>query len=364
MKKLILNISFIAAAFIIIGGCSNENPVQVCSENSNDYKEAMLSEGYWEFDNPPTRAGVPAMAASTKFPGNIEIVRRTPENKLEPLWWNWSYNTWQKTSADFGSGIISDPALCVNREDDLLQVVARDWHFSDKLVHYYRDNGLIWHENVHFSSNCYGSPAMISNCETGNLEVVVREWGSRTLKYIVRNQNGVWEDQGQLPNNDQDQYVIGDPSFTQTLNDKVLHVVCFTYHTRDKANRYYLHHWTKYRNGSWVWQNAPSKYLKGLDPSVRPAIAPYNATISIWVKKVNETNRLRSYYTCSGPGVNWDWTEDSQHPLETEKWSRYPSAVYLPEYNQGHNIYISYFETELNGWQNPTNHFVCTNGIL
>jgi hypothetical protein len=204
----------------------------------------------------------PAMAASLRWPGNIEVVRLSDICLLEHLYWEPGQSSWVRTAifgynpAGTGAGTASsDPGLCIFAPDSNMQVVVNQ--SSGILLHYWRDNtNMTWTRTTEFSQNCVGAPALINNRQIStNLEVVVRE--GTHLKHIWRDGNYVWQNETQFATA---QTVVDDPSLVQAADGR-LHVIAVI----QSGSQYSMGHWIRDLQYVWsyfgsfangiVWQN-------------------------------------------------------------------------------------------------------------
>ncbi len=192
MNKLILRVIGILGFIIFFSGCVDDG--DALTESFEGAKLSKISDlepvaviNNWSYNKPAM-----IMSTDPQYQGNMEIIRRNG-SQLEHLWWNENYSDWNSTTL-FGSNIRSDPALCSNLDDNLLQVVAREY---GKLVHYWRNSSYQWVRQAVINNGPMNddyyiySPGMISNKVTHELEVVaISSYGINNIHHYTRTASG------------------------------------------------------------------------------------------------------------------------------------------------------------------------------
>lgn len=337
MKKSFFTISCFIGVAAIISSCSNSGPTQFSSA-ANGSNEVAYFSSKTLMSTGPTSHCTPAMAASLAYPGNLEVVRQTASgNQLEALYWAPGLSTWY-ASGTFASNVYDDPALCVNRADNLLQVAVRESTNPYQLHHYYRDNSGTWHAAEFFGSNCAGAPSMISNIQSPyNLELLVQDANGTQIKHMYRDQNFNWYETGYLPNGSYSRVIY--PSLTQTP-DGLLHAVALGDKVVNGLDTWYVVYWV--RNSSLVWQI--------MDASPTDCAAPKITALSdngvdiVYKEPPTGGNNL---------GLDLLYAPQSTHKLSFDGWMS--SSIFLTAYGittlNGNEIHLSY----CNWTSNPYN---------
>ena len=317
----------------------------------------------------------PAMIMSTDpaYLGNMEIVRWRSGNKLEHLWWNPNLADWIK-SGDFGSNCRGDPALCSNLNDNLLQVVVREY---GNLVHYWRTAGLQWVRegqiNPYFSDLYYiYSPALLCNTVNHNLEAAATIGGNFVHYYVRNGYTWSYPQQLFLMSEFRNGTILNGPSMAQDdTPEKRMWVVAYFTDQFDV----YLMVWTRAQGSSWEkWGGLFPPEGDVYDYNVKPHLITYHAGstsyVSILVKIAGYDNRRLGeieldYYNSSGLRMKiWDIGESTAHLISatTRHNDGNQDDIFV---HTGHNPnYIRIGQGEMENVLGKSNQFISTVNVI
>jgi hypothetical protein len=279
MLKKIIGIGSAVTVSILIAGCS-ENPIQSSVNYVETPRDATILTGTTTNIPIPDNPYRPSMMKSTNpsYPYNLEMVRRTLDDRIEHLWYNDNArpNQWN-SQAFFANNVVCDPAICSNRNDNLLNVVVRQ-NVSDrfyKLTLWYRledQNGHHWHEGDVIGSRIQGSPAMIcNNCKVNgkyNLEVVAWSLDNKLVHYTRDEVSHNWTSQD-LPALPPNWTIVQSPVMIQEVYGTIFVV---TYAHNGYGTK--LITFTKRSSSNpWTLNGIPPE--NSFDRNVRPSVSTY-----------------------------------------------------------------------------------------
>jgi hypothetical protein len=204
----------VLAAGMLIASCTHESPVQLSADGTEDRTNARLiqsgpDEPFW-YGTPWHNVPITMIA---KTDGNVEILRRTLDNKIKHFRWKEPATSWTSMGT-FGTNVLSDAALCLNPTTGNLQAVIRTNNGKPySLAHWERVNG-VWAQKTVFGDNCIGSPTMLynNNPNARYLEVVSWIVGNKLAHYTKKS---VWGTTPVIITPPSDHIIVQDPVIAQ-----------------------------------------------------------------------------------------------------------------------------------------------------